>query len=150
MIRNLGKLFMMLCFLAVGGGVVANAQSGPQIEGNVPFAFSVGNTTLPAGKYEIRRLDDSEPSVLELSSSNGRTKVVFETEDTQTREDQIMGNTKLVFNKAGDKYFLSQIWVAGSASVNELPKSKMEKKLEDGGSRSEKQSIVAFLRHLKP
>jgi hypothetical protein len=56
MMKNLGKLFLTLCLLAVGGGVVANAQIDgvSQIEANVPFAFTVGDTKLPAGKYNIR------------------------------------------------------------------------------------------------
>ena len=51
MMKNLGKLCLMLCLLAVGGGVVANAQidSVSQLQANVPFAFSVDKTKLPAG-----------------------------------------------------------------------------------------------------
>src|SRR5258705_6441945 len=116
MIRNLGKLLLMLCLSAVGGGVVANAQvnSVSAIQANIPFAFSVGDTALPAGKYEIRTPDDMLPSVLELRSANGHTSVVFQTEDAQTRgEDQAANKTELVFDKVGDQYFLYQIWVEG-------------------------------------
>jgi len=53
MMRNLGKLLLTLCLLTVGGGVVATAQVDTisQIEANVPFAFAVGDTKLPPGKY---------------------------------------------------------------------------------------------------
>ena len=151
MIRNLGKLFLTLCLLAVGGGVVANAQidTDNPIQANVPFAFAIGNTTLPAGKYEIRKIEDNSPSVLEVRSVNGRTKVVFETEDAQTRADQAASKTELVFDKVGDQYFLSQIWVAGSLVGIEMPKSRMEKRLRDGGSQPEKHSIVASLKREK-
>ena len=151
MTRNLGKLFLTLCLLTVGGGVVANAQvdNPTRIQANVPFAFSVANTTLPAGKYEIKTLDDSN-NVLELRSPNGRTSVLFETDSLQARGDRAASKTELVFDKIGDQYFLSQVWVAGSASGSALPKSRMEKRLEDGGSRSEKHSVVGFLKRLKP
>jgi hypothetical protein len=151
MIRNLGKLFLTLCLLAVGGGVVANAQINtiPGIEANIPFTFAVGDTRLPAGKYEIKALGDN-PNVLELRSANGRTTVAFETQDAQKSEDQEASKTELVFDKVGDQYFLYQVWVVGTATGSELPKSKMQKRLEDGGSQSEKLSVVAFLKHLKP
>ena len=149
MIRNLGKLFLTLCLLAVGGGVVANAQisSIPGIQANVPFAFQIGDKTLPAGKYEIKAVDDNEPNVLEINSIDGHTHIVFETEDAQKREDQVAKKTELVFDKVGDQYFLSQVWVVGTPTGSELAKSKMEKRLEDGGSQSEKHSVVAFLKH---
>jgi hypothetical protein len=154
MIRNLGKLFMTFCLLASVGAVVANAQmrpTAPRIQANVSFPFVVGDTTLPAGKYEISTVDaTSSPNVFELRSVNGRTSVVFETEDVQTPNDQPVSKTELVFKTIGNKHFLSQIWVAGTLTGSELPTSKMEKRLEYGGSQPEKHSIVASLKRLKP
>jgi hypothetical protein len=151
MIRNLGKLFMALCLLTVGGGVVANAQieHPPIIEANVSFPFVVGNATLPAGKYEVRRLDDTNRDVLEIRSANGRTAAAFETENAQLPDNQPASKTELTFNKMGNQYFLAQVWMAGSRNGRELPKSRMEKKLADGGSQSEKHSIVALEKHSK-
>jgi hypothetical protein len=151
MVRNLGKLFLALCLLTIGGGVVANAQvdSVPQIEANIPFNFVVGDTKLPAGKYQIKTVDDNSNNVLEIRSDNSRTSVMFDTEDAETRGDQIESKTELVFDKVGDQYFLHQIWVAGSSTGNELIKSRMEKKLTNGGTQSQKQSVVAVLKRLK-
>ncbi len=152
MVRNLGKLFLALCLLTIGGGVVANAQvdSVPQIEVNVPFDFVVGDTKLPAGKYQIKTVDDVANNVLEIRSEDARTSVVFDTSDAQTRGDQIENKTELVFDKVQGRYFLAQIWVAGTSTGNELIKSRMEKKLMNGGSQAEKQSVVAVLKRLKP
>jgi len=152
MTKNLGKLFLALCLLTVGGGVVANAQvdTVPQIEVNVPFAFVVGDTTLPAGKYEIRTIDDTANDVLEIRGAKNRTSVVFDTSDTLTRGQQIESKTELVFDKVDGQYFLSQIWVAGSSTGNELTESRMEKRLTADGRQSEKQSVVASLRRMKP
>jgi hypothetical protein len=61
-----------------------------------------------------------------------------------------VNKTELVFNKVGNQYFLAQIWVAGSAAGNEVPKSRMEKRLAKGGSQSEKQSVVAVMKRMKP
>lgn len=150
MIRNLGKLFLALCLLTVGGGVVANAQidTGVTIQANVPFTFVVGDTTLPAGKYDIKVLDGDSLNVLELRSVHGYASVVFDTENAEARGDQVMNKGELVFDKIGDTYFLSQIWMAGSASGSQLVKSRMEKRLEGKGMKSERHSIVAILRKL--
>jgi hypothetical protein len=148
MIRNSVKLLLTLCILTVGGGSIANAQIGAEshIQADVPFSFVVGNSTLPAGTYEVRRLDDANPNLLEISSPTERRSVIFNTENAQTRDGQVMNTTELVFDRVGDQYFLSQVWEDGSISGNELPKSRMEKRLADSGYRSEKQSTVAFLK----
>ena len=152
MIINPVKKFLMLSVFVLGGVVVANAQmdDGSRIQANVPFDFTVSETRLPAGKYEIRRLDDELSNILELRSANGRTTVAFAAEDAKRRDDQIASKTELVFDKVGDQYFLSQVWVAGSASGSELPKSRLQKRLDTDGSQSEKHSVVGFMKRSKP
>jgi hypothetical protein len=152
MIKNLGKLCLSLCLLVVGGVVIANAQmdSVPQIEANITFPFTVGDTRLPAGQYRIRITDDNSPDVLELSSVDARTSVIFHTEDAETRGNKIANDSELVFDKVGDQYFLSQIWVAGSATGNQLTRSRMEKRLMSRGSQPEKHSVAAVAKRMKP
>lgn len=148
MVRNLGKLFLMLCLLTIGGGVVAKAQVGtvPEIEVNVPFDFIIGDTRLPAGKYQIRTIDETSDKVLEIRSANRRTSVLFDTEDAENRGELVKNKTQLVFDKVGDEHFLFQIWVEGSASGNELSKSRMEKRLLDGGNQAAQQRVVASVK----
>jgi hypothetical protein len=152
MIRKLGKLCLALCLFTVAGGTVANAQIGSdsRLEANVPFEFIVGKTTLPAGKYEIKGTDDKTPGVLEIISVNGRKTVLFETEAANLRDEESVTKTELVFNKIGDKYFLSQVWVEGDSSGSQLAKSKEEKALEGDGTKTERHSIAAILGRLKP
>jgi hypothetical protein len=149
--RNPGKLLLMLCLSMVGGGVVANAQDKDvsQIEADVPFAFAVGHIELPAGKYNIKRVSDETPMLLEIQSANGGPTVSFMTEDVQTRDDQTANKSDLVFDRVGNQYFLSQVWESGSASGRMLPESRMEKRLAretslaNNGSPVEKRSVVA-------
>ena len=152
MIRNLGKLFLALCLLTVGGGIVANAQidTSVTIQADVPFAFVVGNTTLPAGKYVIRGIDDNRPGVLELRSVNGRKTIVIDTDNAEANPERLQSKSELVFDKVGDKYFLSQVWAEDNASGSQLVRSRMEKRLLAGGQQPERHSIVAMLRRLKP
>ena len=141
--RHVSKLFLALC-LALGlGAVAASAQieSDMTVEGNIPHAFVVRDTTLPAGKYTIKVADDTEPSLLEIRSADGRTAVFFETEGAQPRQTPV--KTELVFDKVGDTYFLSEIFVAGDETGSRLSKSRMEQRLEGKGLKAEKHSVAA-------
>ena len=137
------KMLLILGLLIGVGNVPAKAQalSEGTIEANVPFAFIVRDTTLPAGKYTVKRLDETEPQVLEIRSANGRTAVVFEAQNAQTT--QIPRDAELVFDKVGDQYFLSQIWADDSDIGYQLPKTKGEESLEGSGMQAEHHSILA-------
>lgn len=152
MVRNSGKLLLAFCLLVVGGGIVANAQVNtvPELEINVPFAFAVGDTRLPAGKYEITTPEDVSPNVLEIRSLDRRMAVIFDTEAAETRGEQIENKTQIIFDKIGDQYFLRQIWVIGSSYGSELSRSRMEKRLASGNTQPERHSLVAVMRRLKP
>jgi len=139
------KMLLVLGLLIGLGNVTARAQalSEGTIEADVPHAFIVKDTTLPAGRYTVKRLDDTEPQVLEMRSANGRTAVIFEAENAQA--NQIPRNPELVFDKIGDQYFLSQIWSSDSNIGYQLPKTKAEKRLEGSGAQTEHHSIYAKL-----
>jgi hypothetical protein len=142
MTRNAGKFLLILSLLVAGGQGIASAQIGDTtIEADITHAFIVGNTTLPAGKYEIRALYDTDPNTFEIRSANGHTAAIFETHSAQA--NRTPRKTELVFNKFGDSYFLSQIWLEGSDLGNEVEKTKAEKKLEEGGIPSEHPSVAA-------
>jgi hypothetical protein len=139
----------ILCLLAGSGVVTTSAQidSDRTIEATIPYAFVVGNDTLPAGQYTIRLSDDTNLNLFVVRSTNGRTAAFFQTRDVQANEPP--RRTELVFDKIGDTYFLSQIWLTGSKLGVELEKSKAEQKLEAGGMISERHSVAANHRSSK-
>ena len=142
--KTVSKIFLSLCLVAVlGAATAASAQieSDATVVANIPYAFIVRDTTLPAGKYKIKVADENEPNVLEIRSANGRTAVLVDTENTGPT--RAAGKSELVFDRVGDEYFLSQVFVAGDSSGNQLPKSRMERKLEAGGLKAESHSIAA-------
>lgn len=139
------KIMLSLC-LIVGLGAMwtSNAQieSDGTIKANVPHPFVVNNTTLPAGTYMIRVADDaSDLNVLEIQSASGKTAVLFDTEPVNvTRTER---KTELVFDKIGDTYFLSRVFLTGDEGGNQVMKSKKQKRLEESGSVAESHSIAA-------
>ena len=110
--RYFRRTLLIGCLLAGVGVVTTKAQidSDTPVEANVSHAFVVRDTTLPAGKYTIKVLDESNPNVLEIRSNRANAAVTFETQDIQA--DRTARQTELLFNKIGDHYFPSQIWVS--------------------------------------
>ena len=143
--KMISKLFLSLCLvIGLSAVMTTNAQidSDVTIEANIPHSFIVRDTTLPAGKYTIRVVDDNNAdlNLLEIRSVDRRTAVFFETESVQLNGRAQA--TELVFDKLGDNYFLSRVFLSGDESGNQLPKSRMQRKLEDGGMKAETHSIA--------
>ena len=138
------KLFLSLCLVAGLGATLTNAQirSDATIRANIPYSFVVNNTTLPAGTYMVTVLDAyaSDLSVLEIRSANGKTAVLFETEPVTV--PGLAPRTELVFDKVGDTYFLSKVFLKDDEG-NQLLKSKAQRRLEENGSIAESHSIAA-------
>jgi hypothetical protein len=144
------KLFLSLCLVAgLGGAMTASAQidSDSTIEANIPFSFVVENRTLPAGKYFVRVAETSDLNTLEISSARGGKAVLFQTEGVQP--ERATGKSELVFDKVGDRYFLSQVFIEGDTTGSQALKSKMERRLEEGGMTPERHSVAAFKRPFK-
>jgi hypothetical protein len=57
--------------------------------------------------------------------------------------------TKLVFNRYGDRYFLSQIWMNGATLGHQLPKSSREKEIAKDMARNLTQEQVEVLASLQ-
>jgi hypothetical protein len=148
--KYVNKLFMALCLSLCFGAVAANAQveSDATVEANISHSFVVEKTTLPAGKYTISAADpDADPGVMQIRSADGRTVVLFETDGAINK--QTPDKTELVFDKVGDTYFLSEIFVSGDDTGSKLPKSRMEERLEGNGMKAETHSIAALVKPFK-
>ena len=106
--------------------VAANAQVLNAVVIRVPFDFVAGAKQMPAGRYTVRRIRSDAESALLIRSEDGRSTAVVltNTGDPQPRA------AALVFRQHGDRYFLAEVSVPGTASVRELPKAEAERQLE--------------------
>jgi hypothetical protein len=113
----------VLSLLLAAGSAFAQ-MNGPTIQANIPFKFVVDRQALPAGDYTISRLGNSEPALVIRSADGKEVKIAL---CNRLEALQPAAKTKLVFRRYGtDRYFLSQVWVAGSDSGRQLPKSAHE------------------------
>jgi hypothetical protein len=74
-----------------------------------PFAFTVGDTTLPRGEYEVSRLDGHTSALLVRSEHQG-TFILGESGDSADRAN----TSELVFHRYGDQYFMREIRFLGA------------------------------------
>ena len=117
------KKLIMLSVLGVLTSVSAHAQAGTPFTVTIPFNFYVAGKTLPAGQYHVgRSTEDSEGLV--LRGTDGRTGVFVLTRGIQTAE--IQQQSRLVFRRYGDQYFLGEVWISARSNGRELPKSRKE------------------------
>lgn len=105
----------------------AQARSRQELKVNVPFAFNVGNTSLPAGEYRVSIVNPaSDRSVLQIASADG-TRIMVLTNDVKGKSN---ANARVAFRHYGNQYFLAQVWMAAEPIGLATPHSKVEKHLQ--------------------
>jgi hypothetical protein len=121
------RMFVMTSLLVLSilaASQVARAQENMVV--NVPFAFVAGQAVLSAGEYRVD-LSISHSALLLTQIGNPGAAAIVVTMPTQASEPQ--SDSKLVFHRYGDRYFLSQCWTAGSSSGRQLRQSAREKEI---------------------
>lgn len=119
------RLFALaLTFMPLLAAAQFNGRS--RIVTQVPFEFRVGNKVVPAGECTVESAlpDGSALMIRNIKAkvsliSSARTKELAHTAD----------HFALVFNKYGDRYFLSGVKVAGIRHSYRLPESGAEAEL---------------------
>lgn len=134
------RALMLLILFATLGLASAYAQVDTAIQASIPFNFTVRGSTLPAGKYYIKQLNDTDPNLLEIRSADNRRVVIFTTIDDQAANAP--KRSELVFDRIGDMYFLSQVWLKGYNLGEELPKTRAERRMKGAGARIENHTVI--------
>lgn len=116
--RQTLKMFAMSSLLLMVTAVSIAAQSSHTKTTIIPFSFTVGEKTLPAGVYTIEPYRKDYSSVWVVKSRDGHSNVFFTTNTVQTVRTQT--KDRIVFRQYGGQYFLSEIWTAGANSGREL------------------------------
>ncbi|HYL15262.1 MAG TPA: hypothetical protein VEV41_19645 [Terriglobales bacterium] len=120
--KHLFPLLALLLLFAVGS---LHGQTGA-LKATIPFAFTAGDITLPAGEYRVTALNDTGTLLVAGTKSGFVSTHPVETTPASA-------STRLVFHQYGNHYFLYQIWVQGENLGRELPKTPMEKEVARNG-----------------
>jgi hypothetical protein len=85
----------------------AHAQSAKTIFVPIPFDFNIAGKMLPAGDYIVSRATQNTDEGWKILRKDGRAGAFVLTMFIQA--EAVNENSKLVFNRYDDQYFLSQI-----------------------------------------
>jgi len=136
--RNLmtGILTILALLLLIS---VPSSYAQTAVRATVPFNFTVGKAEMPAGTYTVSRVSSS---VIEIRDSTTKKSVVslVWSEGASSTDS----TAKLVFNRYGDRYCLSQVSRGDGTNVLRLPASKREQEQRFAStSGASEQKVVA-------
>jgi len=116
-----GSILMVVLALMMVGEAAAQTV---RMKANVPFDFVVNGSTLPAGEYSIQSFGTADGKTLLVKNADLTDKALVNSISVQSLRSA--KETKLVFHRYGDRYFLAEVWTEGNDRGNELPKSSRE------------------------
>jgi hypothetical protein len=111
---------MVLSLLLTAAG--AHAQTAARA--NVPFAFKVGTTQMPAGTYTVQNGHGSNVVKVRNVQTGASALAISRQESPSSKTD------KLIFHRYGSQYFLTAILGGRGSDAIVLPASKQEKELQ--------------------
>ena len=116
---------VLICLFAV---TAAKAQSTNRavLQADIPFEFTVGKVTLPAGEYTVRSVSDSS-DILLLRSADGHAGALVQMNSVYGNANE---TAKLVFSRYGNHYFFAQAWMPATRIGLEASKSGAQRAIE--------------------
>jgi hypothetical protein len=117
----LAGLLVLLTFSAALG------QSDRQTIIYIPFNFTVGEKSFPAGKYVIQQNRTDSDAVWAIRHKDNVGKALFLT--NPVRSTNPVEEIRLVFKKYDDVYFLSEFWTPGNNTGRQIQISNRERGL---------------------
>jgi hypothetical protein len=130
--RHLYRISLSLAVLLLLGTTVANAQSGYRLVADIPFDFHVGTATLPSGTYWVKHPEPGFNGIVVIQTKDGSKRLMIPTVPGKENKEYVVG--KLVFNRYGQNYFLSEVQNPFDYATRCLHKSKLEKEIARNGN----------------
>jgi hypothetical protein len=127
LVKAMTMLMLVVALALVSAVASAYGQSNSNAVADIPFEFVAGNKAMAAGHYR-----------LSAATAGGEVVKIREEATNQSVMTITLGlmnnkpaqESKLVFRRYGNKYFLAEIWTAGESQARQLLKTKEEKAIE--------------------
>src|SRR5215469_5913406 len=94
---------LVLVFAAALLAAAASAGDLDRLVVNIPYDFVVSGKTLPAGTYNVERLNDNDQHPLFISSVERRTSAIVVSSEVDSASK---AHPAVTFVNAGDQHFL--------------------------------------------
>ena len=141
------RLFIAIVIICGVFAVSSNAQTtaSPTLRAEIPFTFTVGEKSLPAGVYTVRILNPtSDRKTLQIRSENGRVSAMVQTVGVN---GLLTDEAKLVFHRYGEQYFFAQAQMAGETTSLAATKTRAERATQRAMKRADSSTVVAIVAH---
>jgi hypothetical protein len=125
MTNQIARTFAAVSFLFGLAVTAAHAQSAP-VKATIPFSFTVGGQTLPAGEYQVRQQANS-PHLIAVTSADRKISAITIRQAAYAKSTS--GRSVLIFRRYGNQHFLARVFAEGLTVGSELPMSKAERRL---------------------
>ena len=113
-VLSIASLWIMLA------GVSVYAGSDIAIRAEIPFEFVAGTKTYPAGTYAVEYTDPQGVLVVQIGEDERRRTVLWS--NTVPAKSWQDNSPKLIFDRYGEQYFLTQVWAGREIGGRELRK----------------------------
>jgi hypothetical protein len=116
--------------LVFAAAAAFSAEESAVATAKVPFAFTAGMSSLPAGDYTIFRA--ASGVTIRIKDDNGHALIAL----CSTKVAGGDSKRQLVFHRYGDSYFLSEVQLGPNSDGVSLRTSKLEKEQMNSASKS--------------
>jgi hypothetical protein len=133
-------LTILALVLALTTGVAWAQWGEPAIKADVPFAYTAGDKTIPAGPTVVTAANLGGGALwIGNQDANSGTFLMAQ----RTESSRPSNRTVLVFHKYGNRYFFSRVERDGSSTGYRIPESKLEKELSAQNTRNSEEIRLA-------
>jgi hypothetical protein len=136
--KTLKTMILSVGAVALWGTSGIAAQTG-KADANIPFDFTVQNTTLPAGHYNISAASTSRGLML-IQNAEAHKAILVLAPDSEGGYARTQGKNVVVFHKVGDRYLLESVKTA--AVCGQLAPSKLEREVTSAGNGQPVASVI--------
>ena len=137
------KIIISLSLLVMLSGIAANAQD-IRLVANIPFDFVVGDVIMPAGDYDVTKLNTGGVvfRVRDQEGNNAAARLVMRVERRKARNESVLVFNRYRENGGEVSHFLSQVWVEGMTTGYEFFKFRVER---EAAARAAKRDIITIV-----
>ncbi len=135
------RTLITICLLLTAATIFAQTTPSQRLmKVNIPFSFGVEGHSLPAGEYLV--LTVTPERSIRIVSNDGKRSALINT--LPNYANQPSTNSRLVFHKYGNEYFLAQVWTAGQNVARNPLSSKRAMEIASSGGKPEARTIIAL------
>jgi hypothetical protein len=134
------RTLITICLLFSTATLFAQTENRQLMKVTIPFAFGVEDHSLPAGEYLV--LTVTPERSVRIVSTDGKHSAIVNTLPNYASSPS--ENSRLVFHRYGNEYFLAQVWTAGQNVARNPLSSKRAMEIASSGGKPETRVVIAL------